>query len=774
MAIDQNEFKKEQKRVDKVVEVIEYKENKLVESTGGLKEDIIDIRKRFWEDVTVNVDEPDDIVESHATIKQQAEMLAERERSHKHYHKELKTLDRLKQNPYFGRIDFKEASEQEIEQVYLGIASLMDETNESFLIYDWRAPISSLYYDYTPGPAQYETPEETVKGNMELKRQFIIRNSQIKSVFDTGVTIGDELLQEVLGNRSDTHMKSIVATIQKEQNKIIRDDSSRLLVVQGVAGSGKTSAALQRVAYLLYRYRQTLNANNILLFSPNPLFNSYVASVLPELGEENMEQKTFQQYLEAELSPAFTVEDPFNQIEYTLSGREEEHYQIRMASIHLKSSLKFKRIMDDYIQQLGLKGMIFRNIKFRGKRLVTAQAIHDFFYSLDASQSITFRMEQVEAWILKELKKFERQERKKVWVNEAINLLDKGDYLEVDQAIEAKDGFHEDSFDDIEQEEARLSRLVVHRHFKPLYKKVKQLKFINIQAIYMALFKETFSSKPRRWKEIAQATINQLSQHQIYYEDATPYLYLKGKIEGRYQNTAIRHVFLDEAQDYSPFQIALLKEFFPKSKMTVLGDFNQAIYPHTENLTDLLADDVYDVEAQERIVLTRSYRSTYEITEFTKPIVEGNEEIIPFNRHGEKPTLTLVNDELGHREKLAKTIKALQEKGHETIAVICKTAKESDAAYDALSKAFDVRLVTKKTSTFEKGILVLPSYLAKGIEFDAVLIYNASKDIYTQASEAKLLYTACTRAMHELHLFSIGEKSSLLEKVPSELYTVLK
>ena len=314
------DWRTEQDRVDFVIKEIDKKTKKFKQGAGNVSSDVLELRKTFWEDVTVNMDEPDDVIETAASIKQQAELLSERERTHKQIDKQLNTLARLKYSPYFGRIDFWENGEKSADQVYLGIASLMDEQDENFLIYDWRAPISSLYYDYPPGPAEYETLEGTIKGEMKLKRQFIIRASEIKGMFDTGVTIGDEMLQEVLGNNASTQMKSIVATIQREQNQIIRDERSNLLIVQGVAGSGKTSAALQRVAYLLYRYRGTLKSENIMLFSPNPLFNSYVATVLPELGEENMQQVTFQEYLNHRLGKEFDVEDPFSQMEYLLNG----------------------------------------------------------------------------------------------------------------------------------------------------------------------------------------------------------------------------------------------------------------------------------------------------------------------------------------------------------------------------------------------------------------------------------------------------------------------
>ena len=317
------EWQDEQQRVDFVVSEIEIREKTLKEKLGNIKGDVIEIRKNFWDDVTVNLDNAEEAAETFASIKQQAELMSERERSHRHDVRQLKNLHKLKNSPYFGRIDFVESGESQTESIYIGTASFVDQEGIDFYVYDWRAPISSLYYDYGPGQGSYDTPSGLISGEITLKKQFIIRNGEIKHLFHTGITIGDELLQEVLGNASDSQMKSIVATIQKEQNQIIRNEKGRLLIVQGVAGSGKTSAALQRIAYLLYRYRDTLLADEIVLFSPNPLFNSYISTVLPELGEENMQQTTFQDYLEHRLGEKWTLEDPFSQMEYVLTSKED-------------------------------------------------------------------------------------------------------------------------------------------------------------------------------------------------------------------------------------------------------------------------------------------------------------------------------------------------------------------------------------------------------------------------------------------------------------------
>lgn len=637
--------------------------------------------------------------------------------------------------------------------------------------------MSSLYYDYPPGPVQYETPAGTIAGRMELKRQYLIRDGRIRSMFDTGVTIGDELLQEVLGGRTDAQMKSIVATIQKEQNRIIRSESARLLVVQGAAGSGKTSAALQRVAYLLYRYRETLRAEQILLFSPNPLFNSYISTVLPELGEENMRQTTFQELLEHRLGETFHLEDPFTQMEDTLLGQEEPGSDTRMEGIRFKASLDFMQLIEGYITSLRERELIFKEIRFQEKVLLTSQQITKRFYDLDSSLPIPNRMQLLVDGLLRELKKRERLERDQPWVEEEIQRLDQEAYIQAYQKLQQEKRFTEETFDDFERERELLATRVLREHFKPLRKHIKGLHFIDIPGIYRQLFAKPeqilqFAPQiepPPLWEAICAQTVEKLDADQLAFEDAIPYLYLKERIEGLQTNTSVRHLFLDEAQDWSPFQFAYIKERFPRSKMTVLGDWNQAIHAHIDDGTGFTPlTSLFEEGETAAFNLKRSYRSTRPIVQFTRRLIEGGEEIEPFNRQGKKPTRTPATNPQELREKIAVRIRELQGAGHRTIAVICKTARESRQAWETLRDHVPLRLIGKETASFGVGTWVIPSYLAKGMEFDAVIIHDASQ--YKRESERKLFYTACTRAMHELHLYFTGKGSPLLSGVSPDTF----
>lgn len=795
----------EQERLDQVREKLKARIDALEPEVSGLSDQAAEIRRRFWEEVTVNTSTDEEFEETFYTIKQQAAVLSERERRHRLLLQQWRSFDRMLPSPYFGRVDFREDGLNGSEQIYIGVSSFVDEDGLTFLVYDWRSPIASLYYDHSPGAASYDTPVGRITGTMELKRQYQIQDGQLRRMFDASVTIGDELLQQMLAKGADSQMKSIVSTIQKEQNAIIRNDHSRLLIVQGAAGSGKTSAALQRVAYLLYKNRDSLKADQIVLFSPNQMFNSYVSSVLPELGEENMQQTTFQEYLEYWLGSSFQVEDPFSQIEYVLTAQSTPNDEARLQGMKYKASEAFMKALQNYAQWLGREGMLFNGIRFRDRVLITAEQMRSQFYGYDISLSLANRVDLLQKWILKELSLLERKERGASWVEEELHYLDNEHYAEVfselhkeREVLDIAEHYavvrekirntrreDEGDFDFAEREEDLLRQGIVKASFKPIRKSVKRFSFIDVHGLYIQLFIDEAAYRektnevdiPVLWSEICKQTRDKLEKFEIFYEDATPYLYLKELIEGVRTNTEIRHVFIDEGQDYSPFQYEYLKKLFPRARMTVLGDFGQAIFTQSTNLQDAESPlfRLYGETETCLIRLVRSYRSTREIVEFTKVLLSDASEIVPFERSGAKPLLVKVEDGEMRDIRVLKDIAALKAEGFESIAVITKTAAESRSAFESLRKhgGEALQLITKETETFEKGAMVIPVYLAKGVEFDAVLIYEASPHAYGQDNDRKLLYTACTRAMHQLLLYTTGDWSPFVESMDSSLYEMV-
>lgn len=760
--------KVEEARMHHVLEVIEQKTAQLKQKQGNLATDVIDLRKNFWDEIKVNLETFDDRLETALSIKQQAEFLAERELTHHHRDKALQILRKLKDSPYFARVDFTPDDTNETTPIYIGIAGLSNETEDDYLIYDWRAPISSMYYDFSPGPAEYASMEKIISGTMDLKRQFIIRHGELQSMFDTNVAIGDELLKEVLGNNASDKMKNIVATIQKEQNQIIRNVKNNYLIVQGVAGSGKTSVALQRAAYLLYHYKEELNNDNMLLFSPNPLFSSYIASVLPDLGETSIQQLTFQAYVEKRLGKHLTIESPFSQMEYLLTTENAA----RKAGIRFKASLAFKEYIDQYAEQLSTGGLVFKNIALRGNIIISKEAIGAYFYSLDHTISIPNRMSMTKDWLLEELAFLEKEERDKDWVKDEAELLEIEDYTEVYHDLQ--DNAEDDTFDDFDKELKILTAKIARKYFRKIRAAVSKLKFLHITALYKKLFdvQADDASLPENWDAVCVYTLESLRQKELLYEDTSPYMYLEDKLTRLKTNTQIKHLFIDEAQDYSPFQFFVLQQLFPSARMTILGDIHQAIYMHTLNSTTLFSGEEVQTDNTEKIELHKSYRSTRQIVDFTRHLLVADLEIEPFERDGEKPSFVLCMDEQERDEKLRHTLSGLVGKKYGTIAVICKTAAESAAMYEQLSPAFDVQLATEHSYSYDSGIIVLPAYLAKGIEFDAVIIPDASAHNYEKSFEQNLFYTACTRAMHELVLFAVGDKTPFMNRVPADFYTL--
>ncbi|USK50588.1 UvrD-helicase domain-containing protein [Bacillus sp. CMF12] len=771
-----SKLQQEQKRLDGVMETITEEVRRLEEETSRRKNEVVHIRKHFWDEVKVNTDTFDDYLETIIGLRQEAQALSVSQSTHRHASKRLSALRRMEEVPYFGRIDFTEEGSSEQEPVYIGISTLRDQSGENFLIYDWRAPVSSVYYDYQPGPAKYETPGGAIEGTLEKKWQYLIRRGELQSMFDTSLTIGDEILQQVLGKGTDKHMHNIVATIQQDQNRIIRHDQGRLLIVHGAAGSGKTSAALQRIAYLLYKYRENLNADQIILFSPNRMFNSYVSNVLPELGEENMQQVTFQEYLDHRLGKEFAVENPYEQLEYVLTAVKTPEYRSRVAGIKFKASARFFEAINAYLKSLELSGMMFKDISFRGNSIVAAQQMADQFYSSGTSLRFHNRLEKLADWLIKKITEAEKAERSKEWVQEEIELLSNEEYHKAHAYLAKKRGFTGDSIHDYEIEPEVLARLIVRKKFKPLRKQIRAMRFIDFKAIYKQLFADPLKIRewmeeemPAEWAAICQSTQEMLDEGRLCYEDATPFLYVKEQIQGFQTNSAIKHIVVDEAQDYSPFQFEFLKRLFPASKMTVLGDFNQAIFAHASETADFhTLTSLYGPDQTELINLARSYRSTKPIIEFTRRLVPNGKEIIPFERDGKLPELKQLSDQTELHSFIASQVADWRSQGLNSMAIICKSAEESAQAYEALSGIEGIKLLKSNSTEYEEGVVVVPSYLSKGIEFDAVIIYDASESVYGDESLRRVFYTSCTRAMHDLQLCSVGEPSPFLQDVLRE------
>jgi DNA helicase-2/ATP-dependent DNA helicase PcrA len=769
----------EEKRLLEVLEQVSRRMRKELTLLENRRGDVVGIRQEFWDDVRMNFTDSNEVGETWRSIMQQAELLAERERSHRVASEAVDRLTRQFDSPYFGRIDFAEKG-GETEVIYIGRASLVGEDGDTFYVYDWRAPISSLFYDHEPGPASYRIPDGKMDGELKLKRQFVIRGGQLKHMFDTSETVGDEILQAVLSEGSDTSMKSIVATIQKEQNGIIRDEKHRLLVVQGAAGSGKTSAALQRIAYLLYRFRETLGPDQIILFSPNPVFKGYISRVLPDLGEANMRQMTFRELVEARLGRRFEVEDLFAQTEALAAEEGTSEGEARERAVRYKGSEHFFITVESYLKRLEQEGIRFRPLRYRTETIVSAEEMLERFYSVRASEGFGVRASGLRRWLLERLKAWVESQLNEAWVEEAAELADGEEIQRAYVDVRRSGGFHDAAFDDEDQMSIRLRRRVAEAAVGPIVKAVRSYRFLDAVATYRELFenRSLFTScspdgkMPVGWEWMSQRAEETMGRKVIDHEDATPLMYILEALEGfRRVEGDILHVFVDEAQDYSPFQAAYIRRRYPRARLTVLGDFNQAIYIQSQESggfggwTRLMAPEETSV-----LRLTTSYRSTEQIVEYTKAILRAEDAvgITAFQRKGEAPQRIKCRDGAELSEKIAADIKELLAQGHGTIGVITKTSHESGNASALLKEQLPdevpLTLVTGGSAELPIGVSVLPSYLAKGIEFDAVLVWDASTAQYGKEKDRKLLYTVCTRALHVLHIYHTGEVSPWLPR----------
>ncbi len=757
MSIAPAEWNEERKQLETVAGHIRSQLAEVRDIVERRKSDVLDIRKEFWDEIKFD---PDEEIETFANLKQQSRLLNSQERIFQQALDKMRKLEKMLNSPYFGRIDFVEQGSSHRERIYIGIASLVEDETDEILVFDWRAPISSMFYDYSPGRAEYRTPVSVIEGELLLKRQFIIEGGKLETMFDTGLHIGDEILKRMLGRSADDKMRSIVTTIQREQNRIIRDADHRVLIVQGAAGSGKTSAALQRVAYLLYRYRDQLNADDMILFSPNPLFNDYVSNVLPELGEANMRQTTFYEYVERQLGERFAVEHPYTQLERLLSCENETEYAAEVSGIEYKASTGFIRVLNNYAEWLKTEGMIFKPFELPKRTLISDERLAELFYVEYAHAPISGRLERMERWIVEYL-----EEQSPGLVRLAYRKL-----------------LREPRYIGTEEELLQMSKRIVRKRLEPLKERAKKLDFIDIHAMYLRLFKDRAlfeklaagTGIPADWDGISVKTAERLEKGEIPWEDATPLLYFKELIEGVSAFNNIRHVIIDESQDYSPFQYEYLRRMFPRSRMTLLGDLNQAIYAHTNLESYDPVRDIFGGENTGTIRLTKSYRSTEQIVEFTRAMLPDGEMIEAFSRSGDKPKVLRAASGDRLPEGVARHIREMRANGFKSIAVICKTADESRKAYESLKHLGGVYLITKDTYSFVTGTLVIPAYLAKGLEFDGVIIYDAGKLQYGRERERKLFYTACTRALHDLRIFYTGELTPFVAHVDDGLYDSLE
>lgn len=753
---ENNEKELEQKHLDNIMEQIKEREKSLKKSIKSAEGEARELNSHFFDDVKLDYDGYSTSMETALSIHQQQQLLSEREHAWQHSAKQLDTVERLEKRPYFARVDFKENGEEKPETIYIGLGSFADK-DDHFLIYDWRAPISSIYYDGKLGKVTYNSPEGEITVDMTKKRQFMIEDGKIINMFDTNESIGDQMLLSVLSEKSSTKMKSIVTTIQREQNKIIRNTSADLLFVQGAAGSGKTSAILQRIAFLLYRYRGNLTSSDVIMFSPNQLFNDYIKNVLPEMGEQNMVQMTYWQFVARRL-PGMNVENLFKQFEDQTADTNISRF---------KDSVNFFNLLTRYAKRLNKRGVIFKNIYFRDKKkpYFDKDKIKEIYYSFNENYNLANRIDATREELIKILNRKITPETKKAWVAHTIEGMSQ---QELNDLYDRPD----QEFESEAKEEAFLGRKIVLAALKGVHKRILHNHFFNMRAQYLSFLRAVpkmvdlskWDIDEDEWMKHVEEVKNNFKSHDIAMSDVSAYLYLYDLVTGRRTDYEMRYAFIDEIQDYTPFQLAYLKYNFPRAKFTMLGDLNQAIFTKDESRSLLKQiSGLFDPEKTDVVQLTKSYRSTKELTNFTKQILRQGEKIEAFNRKGPKPVIWgRETDE----EVVAVLSNVLRdnEKHKMTTAVITKDLASAEFVHKMLAdRGEKATLIATANQRLVDGTLIIPSYLAKGLEFDAVIMWGASKENYHRVDETQLVYTITSRAMYKLDIIYTGEKSPLLD-----------
>ncbi|KPN80287.1 putative helicase IV [Apilactobacillus kunkeei] len=748
-----NDLTNEQNRVDKVVDKLHKRIDKTEAEYQKAHNETKRVQQNYGNNTSVNYVEVDDRIETSADLQQQRGLVNKVVQSEAIIKNQLETYKKLADSPYFGRIDIKDDDDDDTESLYIGTASFVDD-NENFLVYDWRAPISSIYYNGTLGKVSYQTPAGKQTTDLEKKRQFQISHGEINNMFDTNETVGDEMLQSVLGQQHDEVMQNIVSTIQKEQNDIIRDTYSDLLVVQGVAGSGKTSAILQRIAFLLYHSRSSLQADQIILFSPNRLFSHYISDVLPSLGERNMRQVTLQEFIDHRLE-GVKVQSLFDQYETEQAYTDDEK-----AIQSFKRSHQYMTSIEDYINTVFNDDIAFQSILIDGKVFFDADVIKDIYASQPKQMKPADKFLKTKNRLIEILKKRIEVEVYKPWVDDAI------DQLNSEQYHDFMEGHQLGSFQDEDDERYFIAKQIVTEHFRKVYDALYNGSFFDSYLQYQRFMQQVVLPKDVNvdaWNDDVDAFADSIELHQVRLDDAAPLLYMRDLMIGGGQNQTMQYLFVDEMQDYSIAQLIYIKHAFPQTKINLIGDSEQALFKAVEAPQELLnkLNEAFATKKSRLITLNRSYRSTYPITNFAKSLLPNGDEIEAFNRPGKSPEIFIRHNENECIEALVECAKQeLKDEG--PVAIVTKNLTEAKQLHQHTYNQLNPTLLADTDRSLPKGVVIMPIYLAKGLEFDSVIAWNVSKDNYPNDDYVGTLYTIATRAMHHLTLISNGPVSPII------------
>lgn len=685
--------------------------------------------------------------------------------------------------PFFARIDFREYKKDK-EIIYIGKSSLGDWETGDEMVIDWRSPIADLYYSGTEGNVYYKAPKGIIDGELSLKRKFLFNDGMIEDIFDEGIneiiinhndengdSLTDEFLRINLEKSSGTKLKDIVATIQKEQNEIIRWTKNSPIIVQGAAGSGKTTVALHRLAYLLYRYKDSIAGENILVLAPNSLFLDYISDVLPDLGVEGVNQSTVESFMMKIIGGRYKTSTKDDKL-LKIQKADEQLRNLLMEESRFKGSLKYKDMIDTFLRVLEIKDSKVEDIKIDSWVLFRKDEIQRLFLEDMKSLCIDKRKEEIRKYLSKKLKTSISGVCGKIdiYYEMAVRRCKK----EMEDCDDRRKKLIQiyDERDEKKQYVIKNAKSILEKYFSDwMNKDTKDLyrRFIELDNDYHELVIDEHERD--LWNDIKKNTLEVLDSGCIDDDDCAAMAYIKLKVNGIPKMKEIKHTVIDEAQDYSPFQLYVISMMTSNKSMTIVGDIGQGIYYYRGiNSWENLIREVFDDSCTYK-TLSQSYRSTIEILEESNKVLRKQNLSIkptkPVLRHGNKPEVLKIDTDAEFIDKVNDIADLIINDKRNTIAIVCRNLEECAVAEKKLKSKkskYKWKIIKGNEKSIKDDFIIIPAYLTKGLEFDCTIIYNCSKDNYTDNEfDKKLLYVVMTRALHYEFIMYREDLSNLIE-----------
>ena len=686
----------------------------------------------------------------------------------------IKNLKMVINKPYFARVDFIEKGDVKRDAFYLGKVMVTDHNTLEQIVIDWRAPIADLYYEGRLGEANYNCPAGNIEGEIKLKRQYFFnKDGELENVMDIDITTNDEMLQPFLAANSDTRLKNIISTIQAEQNKIIRSEMWRPLVVQGVAGSGKTTIALHRIAYLIYNYDKNFFPEEFLIIAPSKFFLNYISNVLPDLGVERVQQSTYEDIAFEIIGDEFDIEDPNEKlaiiIDNNKSDKEKEMSKVIEQASILKSSIRFKNMLDEYLYELEKRFIPDEDFKIDKYVFMKREDIHHLYFREYANLPICRRIEEIvkhlknsvmmrSGEILKDIEEERDYKIAKVKAEEPIeeirlsmirNLYGDAEKLAKSVIKDAKK--HALNYFGANKV---MTPLKYYKEFLDVY--FEQIASERIDKRQIKYIKDSFATAQRKGK--------------IEMEDIAPLMYIKCMVHGVKTKFELKHIVVDEAQDFSEFQFYVFKKIIKSNSMTILGDLAQGIYYYrgTRNWQKTMSVVFGEDSDLKYLTLKKTYRTTEEIMNVANKVISNINDVLncelgePVMKNGAPVTFKHFENHSDMINQIKARLEEFKQKGFTNIAIIGKTIPDCLKLQKELNND-EIHMISSKDAEYNGGINICPSYLSKGLEFDAVIITDADINNYTKSEvDTKLLYVCITRAMNTLDIYYVDKITELL------------